>query len=297
MEHHPAARGDETMRNAWKLPNADPYGSQQYKDIKFLTPEQIAKFRKDGLLVIKAKDAWKEDELKQILSEVNKMDDWPEAPGKWMKYYEKKNPMPGEEPKPDAERAKILQRLEKFCDYAPELSKVIWTGSKLEHMASELFGEQAVMYKEKINYKLPGGEGFKPHQDVAAGWWMYGQSRHLSVLVAIDSATKENGALEVVYGYHDQGLLGEEWKEVPDEYVQKLEWHMVPTEPGDVVFFDSFVPHRSAPNFSQTRRRVMYITYAKHAEGDWREKYYEDKRKSFPPECERLPGVKYEYKI
>ena len=39
-------------------------------------------------------------------------------------------------------------------------------------MCSDLFAEQAIIYKEKVNYKLPGGAGFAPHQDVAAGWWM-----------------------------------------------------------------------------------------------------------------------------
>jgi ectoine hydroxylase-related dioxygenase (phytanoyl-CoA dioxygenase family) len=32
-------------------------------------------------------------------------------------------------------------------------------------------------------------------QDHAAGWWMYGQSLHISIMVNIDQATKENGAL------------------------------------------------------------------------------------------------------
>ena len=33
----------------------------------------------------------------------------------------------------------------------------------------ELFGEPAVLFKEKINFKMPGGAGFKAHQDQQAG--------------------------------------------------------------------------------------------------------------------------------
>ncbi len=32
------------------------------------------------------------------------------------------------------------------------------------------FGEESVLFKDKINFKLPGGDGFKEHQDVQAGW-------------------------------------------------------------------------------------------------------------------------------
>ena len=42
---------------------------------------------------------------------------------------------------------------------------------------------------------------------------------------------------------------------------------------------------------------VLYVTYAKASEGDLRERYYSDKRASFPPDCERDPNKKYEYKI
>lgn len=43
--------------------------------------------------------------------------------------------------------------------------------------------------------------------------------------------------------------------------------------------------------------RVLYVTYAKASEGDLRARYYSDKRASFPPDIERDPSKKYEYKI
>jgi len=35
---------------------------------------------------------------------------------------------------------------------------------------TNLFGEPPVLFKEKINYKLPGCRPDKLHQDQAAGW-------------------------------------------------------------------------------------------------------------------------------
>jgi len=148
-----------------------------------------------------------------------------------------------------------------------------------------------------VNFKLPGADGFAPHQDVAAGWWMYGQSLHISCLVSVDAATRENGCLEVVPARHREGMMGYEWKEIPSEKLSTMDFVEVPTQPGDVLFFDSYVPHKSKPNDSDKNRRVLYVTYAKASEGDFRDRYYADKRAAFPPDCEREPGKKYEYKI
>ena len=70
-----------------------------------------------------------------------------------------------------------------------------------------------------------------------------------------------------------------------------------PSRPGDVVFFDSYVPHRSGPNLTAEARRVLYVTYNRLSEGDHRTRYYADKRKSYPPDCEREPGKPYVYRV
>ena len=72
---------------------------------------------------------------------------------------------------------------------------------------SELFGEPAVLFKDKINFKLPGGDGFAAHQDAQAGWDVYAPL-HITAMIAIDATTAENGSLEMLPGVHTQGLLG-----------------------------------------------------------------------------------------
>ena len=51
--------------------------------------------------------------------------------------------------------------------------------------------------------------------------------------------------------------------------------------PGDLVLFDSYLPHRSAPNASSTWRRSAYLTFNRAAEGDYHEAYYATKAKAF----------------
>ncbi|MDH5789384.1 MAG: hypothetical protein OEZ27_02235 [Nitrospinota bacterium] len=44
-------------------------------------------------------------------------------------------------------------------------------------------------------------------------------------------------------------------------------------------------------------RRVLYITYNKLSECDHRKQYYADKRKNFPPGCERDPEKEYKFRV
>ena len=64
-------------------------------------------------------------------------------------------------------------------------------------------------------------------------------------------------------------------------------------EPGDMLLFDSYVPHGSESNRSPHPRRALYVTYNRQSEGCRRDEYFEHKRANFPPECERVPGVDY----
>ena len=66
----------------------------------------------------------------------------------------------------------------------------------MRQAVSELFGEPAVLFKDKINFKLPGGDGFKAHQDVQAGWDAYA-GLHITAMVAIDETNAANGSLEM----------------------------------------------------------------------------------------------------
>ena len=72
-----------------------------------------------------------------------------------------------------------------------------------------------------------------------------------------------------------------------------MTWTPIDLPAGSVVMFDSYIPHRSPPNLSTRSRRSLYITYSRASEGDWRARYYADKRATFPPEIEREPGIDY----
>lgn len=247
-----------------------------------LTAEQVAEFRRRGFLVVRG--LFDADAVRELAAQVAEVEAWPETPGRHMMYFEQG---------PDGER--LLNRVEKFADFHAGLDRVL-AGDAMRGSVSDLFGEPAVLFKEKINFKLPGGGGFDAHQDAQAGWNDYA-SLFVTAAVALDAATPENGCLELGHWKHRLDFLGELWEPLRDEQLEGVEFVPYPMAPGDAAFFDSYLPHRSSPNRSDEARRVLYVTYNRASEGDHRQQYYADKRRSYPPDCERDPGRDYAYRV
>ena len=246
-----------------------------------LTRQQIDDFNRDGFVIVRG--LYSRAELSAIIAWTDEVAAWPEVPGRYMMYFETSRLHPSQ---------RILSRMEDIEPFHRGFSR-LFTTDKMQGCVSELFGEPAVLFKDKINFKMPGGDGFKAHQDVQAGWDRYA-GLHITALVSIDASTPENGCLELAPGRHKNGLIGESWKPLEKD---ALEYIPVPTAPGDAVFFDSYTPHRSEPNNTSSARRVLYVTYNRLSEGDHRRQYYDDKRKSYPPDCERVPGREYVFRV
>lgn len=117
------------------------------------------------------------------------------------------------------------------------------------------------------------------------------------MLVTIDSSTRENGCLELAAGHHRRGMIGRKWKPLEGAELDGVRFEPTPMEPGDVAFFDCFVPHRSDPNRSVSPRRNLYLTYNRSSDGDCRERYFSEKRANYPPDNERKPGKEYVFRV
>ena len=209
----------------------------------------------------------------------------PEVPGAHMVYWEKSLLDPA---------ARVRQRIEDFCPVHPGFDALVH--GRLLRASAELMGGPVVLFKDKINFKEPGGAGFEPHQDQQAGWSVYAPL-FVTALVAIDAATVENGCLEMADAPRLTALAGSEWTPLTAEEVSAFPFVSVPTRPGDVLFFDSYAPHSSKPNLTDKARRLLYLTYNPAADGDHRSRYFADKRASFPPDVEREPGREYRFRV
>jgi ectoine hydroxylase-related dioxygenase (phytanoyl-CoA dioxygenase family) len=246
-----------------------------------INDQQIEEFKKNGFLVIK--NAFNEKDIANITAWTSELENMPEESGKQWVYHEKSKL------DPNIQLINRIENISPFHEGFAELSKV------LAKPTATLLDEDAVLFKEKINFKMPGGDGFKPHQDSQAGWEDYAKY-FISVMVCIDEATIENGCLQMVSGFQQKGLY-REWEPLTDEDMADMEFVHHPTKPGDVVFFDCYTPHASEPNMSNKVRRLYFATYNKLSEGDQLEKYYADKYKTFPPDIDRIAGKEYVFRV
>jgi len=166
-----------------------------------------------------------------------------------------------------------LCRTENLVPYHDGLRALLCSGAVVA-TAGALLGEPAVLYKDKLNHKLPGGAGYAPHQDAPAYRFV---DVHVSCMVAVDDATEENGCLEVVTRAHDRLWPADEAGCIRADVVATMAWRPVPVRAGDTLWFHSRTPHRSGPNLSSRPRRALYPTYNALSAGDLRADYYRQK--------------------
>lgn len=203
--------------------------------------------------------------LRQLRRWVDEVTSWPDHGDGWMHHREMTDSGP------------VLCRSENLIPFHAGLRDLLTAGPMLE-VASALLGEPAVLYKEKINYKLAGGAGYAPHQDAPAYPFI---DSHVSCMVAVDDATVANGCLEVVSGAHHEILATDEGGRVHPDVVADLSWEAVEVPAGATLWFHSRTPHRSGPNLSEEPRRALYPTYNALSEGDLRADYYREKQARF----------------
>jgi ectoine hydroxylase-related dioxygenase (phytanoyl-CoA dioxygenase family) len=212
------------------------------------------------------------DRIGDIGRWVDEVAAWPRDDARWLTNYEKANPSQ-------------LARRENFVPYHEGLARLLM-GPETLALVARLVRGPVVLYKDRINFKYPGGGAFGPHQDSVA--FDRTAEPHVTLLVSVDAAGPDNGCLEFAAGWSvDRRDVLPLWaphadlpgyREIAPEAAATLAWTPVPTEPGDAVLFTSFVPHRSGPNRSAAPRRVIYAVYNAAREGDLRSGYFAKKR-------------------
>ena len=241
--------------------------------VQALDKAQLDRWSSQQVLCIK--HALSQTQVRTLQAWTEDLSRWPEEAGKWMKYFERTE-----------HDGRQLCRIENFVPYHKALCELL-TGPTTIAVLSKLFGEGAVLFKEKINFKLAGGRGFSAHQDAPA-FTQFNQRQHITMMISIDDACVENGCLEFAPTPGTGTLLPvDQALAIRSDIEKELTWTPMPTQAGDIVLFDSFVPHRSRANRTDRPRRALYVTYNRVSDGDVRSAYFEQKRAEFPPEIER----------
>jgi hypothetical protein len=245
-------------------------------------------FREQGWLVMRG--AIEPGELAAIDAAVCDVARWAGADGPGLHHFEQTDAGP------------VLARSEDFIEHHDVLRAFICDGL-ITRVLGELFGESALLFKEKINYKHPGGGGFAPHQDAPAYRFI---DHHISCMVPLDPATEQSGCLYVAPApaVGTTSSLGrgsmiatDERGRIDEALAAGLAWRPVLLDPGDLLFFDSYTPHYSDTNRSERPRRAAYLTYNAASRGDFRDRYYADKRADFAAAGDDFEGERVRISI
>ena len=243
-----------------------------------LTTEQKEFWVNNSYLVLRS---FFDPEREKLSKWVDQVAAWPDAAGKWLRFFERTN-------------RNQLSRVENFVPYHEGLAEAL-TGQRIIDLMSELMGDSAILYKDRINFKYPGGGPHSAHQDGVAydqpdnGTFSSAFPPYLSLLISVDGASEQTGCFEVVgnWDLEKSEILPLEspdadcpqFTKICQAVEDELDWISIPTDPGDAIVFTERLPHRSKANFSGNPRRILYGVYNPSSEGDRREQYFSTKRK------------------
>lgn len=144
---------------------------------------------------------------------------------------------------------------------------------RLLNVLETILGPDIEFLSDKVVFKTTDVDYGSPwHQD-----WPYWKGAHkISVWIALDPATPENGCLKMLPGSHRQAARhdgaapqGEGFTlRLRPEAVAEDRAVFVPAAPGDAIFFHDQILHASFPNRSGRDRWALISTYRSAAEPD-----------------------------
>jgi len=244
-----------------------------------LSDEQLEDWHSSGWLTIKS--VFDNAEMTDMSRWVDEVASWSGSNGPGLHHREL------------TKRGPVLARSEHFLEDHASLRAVI-LGRAISEVLEQLFDEPAVLFKEKINYKHPGGAGFAYHQDATAYRFV---DHHISCMVPIDPSTVESGTLYFAPGHTMRLMPTTDGGRIESTFAETLDWRPIEARPGDVIFFDSYAPHYSGSNNSDRSRRAMYLTYNAASKGDHRSRYYADKLAEFEAAGKSFSGERVRISI
>jgi Phytanoyl-CoA dioxygenase (PhyH) len=142
---------------------------------------------------------------------------------------------------------------------------------RLVNLSEDAIGKPVYLYSHKMTMKQPNeGGAWEWHQDF--GYWYNNgclAPEMMSIYLALDKATRENGCLQVLKGSHRLGRLDHirenDQTNVAKDHLQaalkRFERVYVEMEAGDALVFDGNLLHRSDANLTDTYRWGYICSY------------------------------------
>ncbi len=162
------------------------------------------------------------------------------------------------------ERLDNVRKIGQFTDYDQRLKDIAFH-PKLMPIVEKIIGAKAELYQSMALIKPPHGREKPWHQDHAY-FDLTLDTKVIGVWIALEEATVENGCMRVLPGWHHTAthphFMMRDWQ-LCDEQAQdfKAQALAVPLKPGGCLLFDSFIPHGTPSNHTQSRRKALQYHY------------------------------------
>jgi len=182
----------------------------------------------------------------------------------------------------DGEGGKV--RLSLWNHPGDNLYGMVARSEKVVGRVEELLDDEVYHYHSKMILKDPRtGGAWTWHQDY--GYWYQNGLLYpdlVSVFIAVDRATRENGCLQVIRGSHRMGRIdhvltgdqaGADMERV-NACLERMELVHCEMEPGDALFFHSNLLHRSDQNRSEHSRWSMICCYNTRTNDPYKESHH-----------------------
>ena len=174
----------------------------------------------------------------------------------------------------------VIQGVEPVAHLHPVIAGV-GNDDRIVEPTRQLLGfDEVGLYTEKLNTKRAGvGGSYALHRDLP--YWEGASDdpeNMITVLLALDAATLENGALEVLPGSHliddlpfKESDLEFERHEIDPTRLDTATMVPVEVPRGSLIFFGPRLVHTSGANHSSADRRAMLYTYQKAGQRDMKQ--------------------------
>ena len=218
------------------------------------TPEQMAAYQRDGYLVVKS--FCSSEEVAKLYSTALEDD-------AMRKNALDLNDQTGKK-----------TRLSLWFTPGNDVFGYLIRSSKMVQAVAQLMGDEAPVchFHSKLMQKEPRvGGAWEWHQDY--GYWYKNQflfpDQLISVMIALTTANKENGCLQVIKGSHklgrvNHGFAGEQVGAdmvMVNNALQTMPLVYCELQPGDALFFHPNLLHRSEANLSEHPRWSLISCY------------------------------------
>lgn len=164
-------------------------------------------------------------------------------------------------PEVAAKGAGVFRKIQGAVFHVSEVLEV-FTAPKMIRCMEDIIGGKIYLHSSKVMFKPANGGAAKPwHQDAA--YWRNYEPNQVTVWLALDDATEENGCIWAIPGSHRLGLIPHVARElqVEESRIDMAKAVAVPVKPGGLLIFHSLVLHMSKKNLSAKNRCAIICDY------------------------------------